>query len=195
MPYFAKFVSSSGHTFRLDTRIYLSDPVPPSANGVCVAAIIGKNPGSAMSATLGAFGPLTLQGDKMLPTVRNVFLNAYSMARKPVPAGAFVRVWNLFYLCSPSLTWAIRSYAACAKPPSCKTESSVPPIVWFAWGGNRPVLNQFKTRFLTMTIRHPFFFDKVAGCIRPTSPTATGFAKHPQGLPSKFVIHHLASVL
>jgi hypothetical protein len=49
----------------------------PQESGKCVGAIVGKNPGSAKPTQLGVWGPLNLDGDKMLPSVRNRFVAAY----------------------------------------------------------------------------------------------------------------------
>src|SRR5687768_2305947 len=103
MSYFANFQRCGGALFRLDTRIYLNDHDAPSKHDVRIAAVVAKNPGSAKPRALGRLAPLTLAGDKMLPSVRNRFRAAYSTAKKVSPQGAYVQVWNLFYLCTPNL--------------------------------------------------------------------------------------------
>lgn len=85
MAFYACFQSHDGFRFRLDTRIYLRDEDTPDIKGTCVAAIIGKNPGSAVpvdSNRDGKISLINLRGDKLLPYVRNRFRNAYSLAKK-----------------------------------------------------------------------------------------------------------------
>lgn len=195
MSYFARFENVSGSVFRFDTRIYLHKGVTPSANDPCIAAIVGKNPGSARSSSRGFFGPLVLAGDKMLPSVRNRFLDAFGLAGKPIPTGAFIRVWNLFYLCDADLNAALAALKTVASPRACSSEGTPPPIVWFAWGGDDPALNDFKRRYATLSIRQPFFYDWGSKRVVSAIPTTTDFAKHPQGLPGAPIVSHLAALL
>jgi hypothetical protein len=195
MSYFAMFLRSGQSVFRMDTRIYLADvPTAPDA-GRCIAAVIGKNPGSARWRKLGAWGPLELGNDKMLPYVRNRFCEAYRRRGVRIPRYAFVRVWNLFYVCNEKLNLACREFENIDAPLHCKTEGHRPPITWFVWGGNDVRLNCHKTRFLTRRLRNPFYFDKDAGHIVRSLPTSTAFAKHTQGLPTDPIEAHLAELL
>ena len=131
----------------------------------------------------------------MLPSVRNRFISAYQRASKPIPQGAFVRVWNQFYLCDPKLSSAIRSYSALASPLSCGTEKATPPIVWFAWGGAQTTLDGMKKRFYGISPEHPFFYDKNTKAVTPATPQPTDFPKHPQGLLEEPIVHYLAKIL
>src|SRR5262245_19127725 len=94
MSFFAHFRMHEGHQFRLDTRIYLNDDEPGDCD-TCVAAIIGKNPGSANGTVFDCRAPIALGKDQLLPTVRYRFQSAYELAGVEIPSGAFVRVWNL----------------------------------------------------------------------------------------------------
>src|ERR1700733_12884945 len=101
--YYAKFLPEpggpGGHV-RHDTRIYLRDGHHFETTGTPVAAVIGKNPGAAgPGVPLGTWGPLSLDGDQLLPKVRKIFLEAYARAgkAKSVPDDAFVQVLNLSY--------------------------------------------------------------------------------------------------
>ena len=84
MEYLARFEEIEGKLFRFDTRIYLND-YNSDNDGKCVGAIIGKNPGSAIPSKLNELVPLELNGDKMLPTVRNRFVDGYKLAKKEIP--------------------------------------------------------------------------------------------------------------
>lgn len=64
------FRRSGQSVFRLDTRVYLADVPTARKDGRCIAAVIGKNPGSARSNRLGVWEPVELHDDKMLPYVR-----------------------------------------------------------------------------------------------------------------------------
>lgn len=149
MAYYARFESLAGHVFRFDTRIYLGKH-NADEYGECVGAIVGKNPGSAKPTQLGVLAPLNLDGDKMLPSVRNRFASAYQQAGKAMPNNAFIQVWNLFYLCNPDSGAACSAMSGFANPPLCPSENKKPKIIWFAWGGNDGYLNGFKQRFLDL---------------------------------------------
>lgn len=198
MNYYARFIKIHNELFRLDTRIYLEEvrKIPNEKDGVCVAAIVGKNPGSARPTQPDKWTSLDLGKDKMLPYVRNRFLEGYRLAGKTIPHGAFVRVWNLFYLCNKKLDIAIASRNKIAsKAPICSSEKSVPKIVWFAWGNSDASLNPFKTRFQSFDIKDAFYFDKHSGKIVARIPSQTDFAKHPQGLLKSPIATYLKSVL
>lgn len=198
MPYYyAQFLQNGKHTFRLDTRIYLEDTKSPGAQDKYVAAIVAKNPGSAVAnGAYGSLAPLSLGGDNLLPSVRNRFIDAYKAAGKCIPPGAFVRVWNLFYLCDPRLANALKSYQSISSPPQCSTECQVPPIVWYAWGGNDKHLNPLKNRFLNYSKPSAaFFYDRKTKRVVLQVPKAGDFAKHPQGLSAKPIVDFLATVV
>jgi hypothetical protein len=193
--YFARFEQHNGSTFRFDTRIYLRESDCPGSGDTCVAAIIGKNPGSAAAVTFGSLAALSLGADNLLPTVKRYFTKAYADTNKPLPAGVFVRVWNLFYFCCPRLTHAIEKGQADPHAPICNSESDVPPIVWFAWGGSHPYLDSLKSRFRTKLIQTPFFFDKPAGCVATRIPAPADFARHTQGMKESPIVQFLANRL
>jgi len=193
--YYACFEKIKGQLFRFDTRIYLGPDEPEPAQGVCVAAIIGKNPGSARPRELNQWGPLHLTGDKLLPSVRNRFIDAYKAAKKAPPRNAYVRVWNLFYMCNVSPTAAVQQMQRFPSPPTCPTEAMLPTVVWFAWGGNVPRLNGFKTRFLALRCENQFFYDHRMGVVVPRAPLVSDLAKHTQGMPTRPVVDHLKRLL
>jgi len=144
MPYFANFRIHEGHQFRLDTRIYLRQSDEPSNHDRCVAAVIGKNPGSANPTELNCLTPLSLDGDKLLPNVRNRFLNAYERSETEVPPGAFIRVWNLVYLCNQNLKDAIASFRTVRQPLFLQHRRHSPSTHLVCLGA---------TKFATATIR------------------------------------------
>jgi len=194
MEYFARFEKVDGVLFRFDTRIYLNG-YDPSKNSSCVGAIVGKNPGSAIPKTLSELVPLELNGDKMLPTVRNRFIDGYKLAKKKISLNSFVRVWNLFYICDPDLNSACQKATNYKNLPTCSTENEGVPIVWYGWGGHDQRLNLFKERFIAKTWPHQFFYDHNKSCVNTQPPTIKSFAKHTQGMPSKPVNEHLANVI
>ncbi len=195
MSYFAMFCRVGPSVFRLDTRIYLSEMPTDRDDGQCIAAVVGKNPGSARWTRLNKWGPLVLGKDKMLPYVRNRFIEAYRLSGNKVPRGAYVRVWNLFYLCNENLNDACREFAGVEVPLTCDTEACRPPITWFVWGGPDGHLTCHKKRFERRAFRKPFYFDKEESRIVCTVPTSIAFAKHTQGLPKQTIEEHLAEVL
>ncbi len=194
MEYVARFKEFDGQLFRFDTRIYL-EKFNENVEGVCVGSIIGKNPGSAAPTELDQLRPLELNGDKMLPTVGARYLQGYYLAGKTVPANAFVRVWNLFYVCNKDLGKAINMASALNPLPICPSEQFAAPINWFGWGGDSPSLNKFKTRFIERRLRNAFYYDHHAKRVVSNTPSGTDFAKHTQGMPAEPVNMHLAKII
>jgi hypothetical protein len=194
MEYIAKFQNVTGHLLRFDTRIYL-DSFAEDEIGVCVGAIVGKNPGSACPLQTDCLSRLELNGDKMLPTVGGLFLRGFRLAGKAVPANAYVRVWNLFYVCNKDLRGALRVASEMKPLPTCPSEGEDVPTVWFGWGGDDAGLNPFKFRFLKRRYKNAFFYDHRAKAVTHGSPAATDLAKHTQGMPGLPVVEHLARVL
>ncbi|EGQ9765679.1 hypothetical protein ACLVXC_004225 [Vibrio alginolyticus] len=194
MSYFARFEKINGQLFRFDTRIYLTefDPQEPS---ICVGAIVGKNPGSAQPHIFGELQPLDLNGDKMLPAVRNRFLDAYKIAQKDIPINAYVRVWNLFYLCDADLSSACNKIANFSNIPTCESEKEYTPIIWFGWGGSDNRLNSYKNRFISKTWDNQFYYSHVEKRVVNQLPCPESFAKHTQGMPSEPVNGHLSEII
>jgi len=194
MEFLARFEEIDGTLFRFDTRIYLN-AYDPASDGNCVGAIIGKNPGSASPKVMSKLAALELGGDKMLPTVRNRFLDGYKLANKRVPENAFVRVWNLFYICDPNFYSASEKAMYASELTNCETENEATPIVWYGWGGPDKRLNQFKERFTARKYPIEFHYDHHNSCVRNCSPSLDSFAKHTQGMPAKPVAEYLSHVL
>ena len=159
MNHYARFtkLGVGRNLFRFETRIYIEDVRKSRswAEGVCIAAVVGKNPGSAREGQIDKWACVDLKTDKMLRIVGNRFRDAYCLAGKPIPDGAFVSVWNLFYLVDAKLERAKEAVAEFGPlPPVCKSEDDIPKIVWFVWGGFDAGLNPFNsTRGLTPSKR------------------------------------------
>lgn len=194
--YWAKFGSINGETFRLDTRIYLNDISRPNNRDVCIGAIVGKNPGSAKPSIMNSsIQEIVLDGDKLLPTVRNIVLKAYRMSGRSVAEKGFIQVLNLFYLCNPNLGAAITAIKNSRGRSACSTEGIYFPWVWYVWGGESTVLTPFKSRFLRINTENHFFFDNKLKQVVKQLPSALDFAKHTQGLRHECVVPHLASII
>lgn len=106
--FLAKFIKSEHGSFRYDTRIYLEPTDSPSDNDCCIGAVVGKNPGSAKSSdvALNGYDVIDLSGDKLLTTVRNIFLQY----KQNIKSNEYIQVLNLFYLCNQNLNNAIKEY-------------------------------------------------------------------------------------
>ena len=194
--FWAKFLSTDGETFRLDTRIYLKDIDAPRKDDLCVGAIVGKNPGSAKRSTSSSeLQPIELAGDKLLPTVRNIVTKAFLEANTPPPERGYVQVLNLFYLCNPNLSQAIASIERFSEPLLCKSEVAAFPWVWYVWGGESADLNLYKKRFSQVNANHHFFFDNRAKEVKNQTPKHHEFAKHTQGLKHEYVVPHIAQII
>ena len=179
--YYATFTGCDPKKFRFETRIYLEDLREELSRpiGLCVAAVVCKNPGSASEIYLDRSDRWALiRKDSTLTTIRNIFRDAYG---DDIPPGAFVKIWNLFYLCGKEYKDARRSVIQIGvqNSPSCPSESCPCSVVWFAWGPPDPGLDFLMERFRKMGIGRPFFFNKNKEEIIKSVPRGTDFAKHP----------------
>lgn len=182
--FLAKFTKSEYGSFRYDTRIYLEPTHNPSDNDYCIGAIVGKNPGSAKSSgiNLNGYDVIDLDGDKLLPTVRNIFLKY----RQNIKSGEYIQVLNLFYLCDKNLDDAIKEYDSISSDDLiCTTEKKLFPFIWYVWGGNNLKLNKYKERFSDISTNKHFFFSKNNNDYKmiDTIPKHNELAKHTQGFP------------
>ncbi len=192
MSYYARFESIDGHLFRFDTRIYIDSRQHPKPDGHCVAAVVGKNPGSARPVDGGLWTFIDLNHDNFLPSVRRRFLEAYRAIGKPVPDGAFVRVWNLFYVCDADLDQAFAKLHECRNARVCESETiEVPPFTWCLWGPPEERLNKLKQRFLGRKGLNPFFFCNTIQQVVEGMPGLSDFARHTQGLRKDPIVRHL----
>ena len=94
--YWAKFENIENNIHRFDTRVYLKQIQKPSNNDICLGAIVGKNPGSARGTISNKLVNIHKNGDKLLGTVRNIFLEAYKKCGKEIPENSYIQVLNLF---------------------------------------------------------------------------------------------------
>jgi hypothetical protein len=136
MSVYAEFHRIGNDSFRFDTRIYLNGAPKSQAGGVCIAAVIGKNPGSAGPTNGSGWKAVSLNGDKTLPFIRNRFLDAYDQAGKLPPKLSYVQILNLSYFCDKSLRRALKAAAFFNNPQRCPAERRNYDIVWFVWGGS-----------------------------------------------------------
>ena len=193
--YFAEFRDMGGFWIRHNTRIYLDEFNSSQPAGQCLGAIVGKNPGSARAAVAG-WGAVRLDGDKMLPNVRNILLKAFNRVGKTPPANAYFQVLNLFYICGKDLNEATEALAKQNNVFADPAESNSFPLVWFAWGGESAKLDPLKNRFMTAHCKSAaFFYSPATGSIVTRPPDHTELAKHPQGLPHEPLISHFATLL
>jgi hypothetical protein len=201
LPYYAQFVPVGDHKFRLDTRIYLNVcDSPRQDDKECVAAVVVKNPGKATSGCNPPdWEPLILDGDNTLPSIQNLFLDAYAKACKPIPKNAFIQVWNLFYLCNSDAKKAFAALKTIPAPPPCPSEAHCrPKLVWFAWGKcnwskarvDVDLFNSLKERFRLQHHEKTFYYGHEKSTryiakeasVLPGVPSDDDFAKHPQRL-------------
>lgn len=165
----------------------------PDAADPALGCIIGKNPGSAAPAGRGrGLLPITLDGDKFLPTVLSILRKAYARSGREPPENAYLQVLNLFYLCDRDLASAKRTLTATRKPQVCDRENLSYPWAWFAWGGPDPALDPLKARFANLAAQRRFFFDGRERRVIERLPLAQELAKHTQGLPQAGLVHYLA---
>ena len=194
--FWAEFVEIGNDTFRFNTRIYLN-PVTGIVNGDhCIGAVVGKNPGSAKSIAVGnGIQPIELDGDKLLPTVRNIVIKAYNASGTHIPDRGYVQVLNLFYLCNPNLDKAISELINNSNAQNDPTESLSFPWVWYVWGSKSEMLNPYKRRFTNLNTSNHFYYDKELSKVIAKPASESAFAKHTQGLKHAFVVPYISGVI
>lgn len=196
MTYFARFSRIRGELFRFDTRIYLRGGSPELASE-CVGAVVGANPGSAQprAGALDQHHELELGNDKMLPYVRNRFNAAFEIAGINVPAGAYVQVLNVFYLCDADMGRAIDKVRAMSDAPICTSEERRFPLVWYAWGAESETLAPLKNRFIKRQDEQSIYMQRDRKSFGKAPPGPREFAKHPRGMPSAPIEQEISSCL
>ena len=194
--YWAEFVGRGGVSMRFDTRIYLAPCARPGRSDLPVGCIVGKNPGSATPAAGGeGLRPIRLAGDRFLPNLLAILRKACELRGERPPAGRYLQVLNLFYLCDRSLPTAKKALRRLQRPPVCASEELAFPWAWFAWGGPDPLLDPLKSRFDNLRARRQFFYAPQPGMVLRRRPACDELAKHPQGMPHAGVVQHLAMLL
>jgi hypothetical protein len=198
--YFALF-SKGVPDLRHDTRIYLTPQSEVTSNDFPIAAVIAKNPGSAVVGVEGNYGelrPLNLAKDQMLRQVKRVFEKAYAQAKRTLPPGGYIQIWNLFYRCESDLSKAKKNLPeALLSDELCKTETKPCPILWYAWGGADKKLNPLKKRFLgsQAQCQKSIYWDYSTKEVIRKKPSETSSVKHPQGMPHDKIVKELARLI
>jgi hypothetical protein len=123
------------------------------------------------------------------------FVEAYRLADTEIPRGAYVRVWNLVYICNKNLDVAISAFGGVRRPLVCPTENNAPPIVWYAWGPRHAKLQPLTARFLGQRVKHRFYYDGHHKTVVVGKPLPTTWVKHTQGMPAPPIVEHLADRL
>lgn len=195
--YWAKFErDDSGRTFRLDTRVYLTDVAKCSTKDPLIGAVVAKNPGSAQpSGSARLLQPIQLANDKLIPTVRSIVMKAYEEADCKSARRGYIQVLNLFYLCDNKYTQALREMSHISKPPTDPAEDRCFPWVFYLWGEYDQHKAPYIDRFTDLNADAHFYFDKLRDVVVSGVPGKTSFAKHTQGLVQEPVIDHLAQLL
>ncbi len=194
--YWAEFINIGSDIFRFDTRIYLNPIGRIKPDDKCIGAVVGKNPGSAKPTAIGCgIQSIALDGDRLLPTVRNIITKSYSHAKIHPPKNGYIQVLNLFYLCDPNLGQALKKIKANNKARNCPTENHLFPWVWYVWGGALPNLSTYKERFSELNSNNHFYYDKSLLKIVEKPASKSTFAKHTQGLKQELVFPYISSLM
>lgn len=134
----ANFEKRDGRLFRYDTKLWFEKPTR-GGKGVCVGAVVGLNPGSAE--------PGAEKGSATVDPTMHAILAAFELAAHnlgaKLPKGAFVRMWNLLYVCDSDEGSAVRTWLEhpefVAGDFLDPTEKETAPFVWLAWTASTPV--------------------------------------------------------
>ena len=134
----ANFHEMEGKMFRFDTKLWFDRP-PRGGEGVCIGAVMGLNPGSSQPAKEKGFATV----DPTMGNILAAFERAAENIGRPIPNGAFVRMWNLLYLCDSNEGSAIdrwiRNPRFSDAPYLDETEKDEAPFLWLAWTASTPV--------------------------------------------------------
>lgn len=198
MSYFwAKFEKIDDNIFRYNTRIYLSNIENVDDNDSCIAAIIGINPGSAKANDTcnSELQKINLDGDKLLPTVRNIFLKAYMEVGIEKPKNAYIQVLNLFYLCDENKEEAIRKINNLLEIKTDNMENQEFNLIWYLWGQEDGRINHLKTRFKDIKSSYNIFYNQVEKTVSFYKPEINDFPRHTRGLAHNNIVPHIANIL
>ncbi|OAA90732.1 hypothetical protein [Clostridium ljungdahlii] len=195
--YWAKFKKLNNNIFRFDTRIYLNLVENPSDNDLCIGGVVGKNPGSALPYYYDSnnLQKIDLNGDKLLPNVRSIFLKAYKYSNKTIYKNSYIQVLNLIYICDKDLSQATKRIEEYSKIIICDAESKHFPFLWYVWGGYNEKLNIYKQRFCNLNIGLNFYFSTKNKKIINSVPGLKDAARHTQGLKHKLVIPYISNII
>ena len=195
--YWAKFEKRDNYYFRFDTRIYLNEISIPTDNDVCIGAIVGKNPGSAMPSceNSNALQKIVLDGDKLLPNVRCILLKSYQHSNKQINRNSYIQVLNLIYVCDKNLSQAINKIKGYHDKIICDTESKYFPFLWYVWGADNKNLNVYKKRFSYLNVGLHFYLDNITKEIINRVPDLKDSARHTQGLKHEFVVPYISKII
>lgn len=194
--FWAEFVEIGNDIFRFDTRIYLNSITSIESSDRCIGAVVGKNPGSAKpTKKIVGLQPINLDGDKLLPTVKNIVTNSYYRAGIDYPKRSYIQILNLFYLCEPQFNQAILKHNNNKSVRFCSTEKSSFPWVWYVWGEKLDNLNIYKIRFSNLQSNVHFYYDQKLKEVVDKQPSISDFAKHTQGLKHDYMIPYIANIL
>lgn len=194
--YWAQFKLVNNHLFRFDTRVYLSDVASCSYDDPIVGAIVAKNPGSSRPSdpTSANLQVVSLNGGRLLPTVRGVVAKSYLRARKTWPSRAYIQVFNLFYLCDMQAKRALRAQLLLTHL-KCKNESKSTPWLWYAWGRMGNKVPDLAARFADLQSANRFYFDKETCEMHFGHPSDDAFPKHPQGCRQDPIVEHISKLI
>lgn len=195
--YWAIFRKIENNIFRFDTRIYLNPVESPAYNDICIGAIVGKNPGSAMPSCFSknTLQKIDLQGDKLLPTVRSILSKSYQNSGKPIYDNYYIQVLNLMYICNKDLSQAVKEIRNYSDPVICDSEEKKFPFVWYVWGNDDKFLNEYKERFYNLVTCSHFYFNTKTKEVINGPPRLKDSARHTQGLSHKLVIPYISNII
>lgn len=169
----------------------------PSDDDICIGAVVGKNPGSAISAENinGSLQSIDLNGDQLLPNVKSILTKAYESVNKSIGTNEYIQVLNLMYICDKDLSNAISRISQYDKLSYCETEQKSYPFIWYVWGNSDKNLNEFKKRFSGINANNHFYIHTQTKKICANVPGISEPARHTQGLPHDLVVPFISKLV
>ena len=194
--YWAEFKQIGKDVFRFNTRIYL-DPISTiESDDRCLGAVVGINPGSAVSSAIGkGIQEIKLNGDGLLPNVRSIVKKSYKEAKETPPVRGYVQVLNLFYLCNPVKEEAISEFAQHNKVEQCPTENQSFPWVWYVWGEPSNNLNHHKIRFKNLKTKQHFYYDNNSKKVVFEPASDAAWPRHTRGFEHNLIVPDISKVI
>ena len=195
--YWAKFERRNNNIFRFDTRVYLNLLGKQTDKDICIGAVVGKNPGSALPSLSDctSLQEIELDGDKLLPNIRSILLKSYKRSKKLIQKNSYIQVLNLLYVCNKDLFQAIKTIAGYPNPIICDTEKKKFPFLWYLWGNDNKNLNSYKKRFYDLDAKTHFYLDTNTKGIISNYPAMNDSARHTQGLSHELVVPYISNIL
>ncbi len=130
-------LNGSSAVVRHNTRLWFNkDTLPSLTEGICVGAVVGLNPGSAIGPANTSID-VVADCDPTMQRILKTFEIAYELKNNAIPKKAYIQLLNLFYLRekhAPTATRIKDQNSDVLQLHQDPAESRIYPFLWLAWG-------------------------------------------------------------